>query len=444
MKINPKSEKGAITLVVLTGMLLLTVFLMSMYIQMSNRAQGTAETTKKIAQRYNNLDKAEVIYNSYFADTNIIPIYTREHLEKIGSDEQVLINSKVYTFSKDGNYVIQNDLNLGGIYDEETDTWSGEQWEPLTEEFIGTLDGLGYTIRGIYIDNAEAENQGLFSKLNGTVKNLRIVDGYLNAKTYVGAIAGWNGLTTGDGTQGIIENCYSEIEVVGNNMLAGGICGLNNNIIRNSCSKSTLTGNCTGIGGIAGQNNGIGIIANCYNMGSINNSGQYAGGVSGTNVGTIIDSYNIGNVKGTRYIGGIVGAGRKNLRSCYNKGTIEGNSEVGGILGYSMGNAKISNSYNIGEVIGTSNVGKILGYAGYSSDNIQYCYYLGTSDDKTVGGGSGKVTDCLPKSETELKAIDTTNTDNIINLLNVELETPVWVADTENKNEGYPILYWQK
>lgn len=197
MKENLKSQKGAITLVVLTGMLFLTAFLMSMYIGIANKAQTSAENTKQISQRYNNLDEANSIYDSYFADTAVIPIYTKEQLQKLGSGEQVLINNKVYTFSIDGYYTIQNDLNLGGIYDEETSTWSGEVWTPLTINFTGTLDGLGNTISGLYINDSE-ESQGLFGTLKGTVKNLIVKDSYVNGQTS-GIIAGTN--------EGTIENC---------------------------------------------------------------------------------------------------------------------------------------------------------------------------------------------------------------------------------------------
>ena len=213
MKINPKSQKGAITLVVLVGMLFLTAFLMSMYIAIANRAQNSAETTKQIQQQYNNLNEANAIYDSYFADTDIIPIYTKEQLAKIGSEEQVLINNKVYTFSVDGYYTIQNDLELGGVYNENTETWSGTEWTPLTNEFTGTLDGLGHTITGLYINNSE-DNQGLFGTLKGTVKNLNIKGSYIKGNSYVGSIAGKN--------EGEIINCYNTSAIIGNTNVTGG------------------------------------------------------------------------------------------------------------------------------------------------------------------------------------------------------------------------------
>lgn len=213
MKINPKSEKGAITLVVLIGMLFLTAFLMSMYIGIANKAQSSAETTQQIQGQYNNLDEANAIYDSYFADADIIPIYTKEQLTKIGSGEQITINGKIYTFLPTAYYTIQNDLDLGGVYNESTGTWSGTQWTPLTSQFTGILDGLGNTITGLYINNSQ-NNQGLFGTLKGTVKNLNIEDSYIKANSYVGSIAGNN--------QGEIINCYNTSPIIGNANVTGG------------------------------------------------------------------------------------------------------------------------------------------------------------------------------------------------------------------------------
>lgn len=239
MKINPKSEKGAITLIVLVGMLFLTTFLISMYIATANKAQDSAETTKQIQEEYNNLEEANAIYDSYFADKEIIPIYTREQLEKIGTGAQITIDGKIYTFAPNGYYTLKNDLDLGGYYNTSTNTWEvpdGKEWTALPSTFTGILDGLGHTITGLYINNTSASNQGLFGTLNGTVKNLNILGSYINAKDYVGAIAGLN--------EGTIQNCNNKATVIGTNNV-GGIAGnLTKNIV-----------NCTNTGTIVGQAN---------------------------------------------------------------------------------------------------------------------------------------------------------------------------------------------
>ena len=200
MKENLKSERGAITLIVLVTMIFLLTFLIVTYIKIANKAQTSAEITKQIAERYNNIGDAEDIYSTYSADDDLIPIYTVDQLKKIGSGKQVSINGKTYTFASDGIYILQNDLNLGGKYDEATKTWTGTEWEPLpltdengkTYEFTGILDGLGHKITGLYINKENSTNQGLFGTLNGTAKNIKVSDSYIKAKEYAGSIAGKN------------------------------------------------------------------------------------------------------------------------------------------------------------------------------------------------------------------------------------------------------------
>lgn len=205
MRENLKSEKGAITLIVLVGMLFLTTFLISMYIATANKAQDSAETTKQIQEEYNNIEEANAIYDTYFADKEIIPIYTKEQLEKIGTGEQITIDGKIYTFTPNGYYTLKNDLDLGGYYNISTNAWEvadGKEWTPLPSTFTGILDGLGHTITGLYINDSTASNQGLFGTLKGTVKNLNILGSYINAKENIDGIAGVN--------QGKIENCNDD------------------------------------------------------------------------------------------------------------------------------------------------------------------------------------------------------------------------------------------
>ena len=44
MRANPKSEKGAVTLIVLVTMLFLIAFLMTMYIRLANKSGTSAES----------------------------------------------------------------------------------------------------------------------------------------------------------------------------------------------------------------------------------------------------------------------------------------------------------------------------------------------------------------------------------------------------------------
>ena len=242
MKINPKSEEGAITLIALVSVLFMMSFLMSMYILLANKAQRSSATTAEIARKYNNLDDLESIYANYLPEGDVIPIKTAEQFRQIGTDTTVEIDGKYYEFIEEGYYVLKNDIDLGG-YDYNNDAWvSSKQWTPITSDFTGTLDGLGNSIKGLYINNND-DYQGLFGGLVATVKNLNIQDSYVKGDEYVGAVAGY--VYPGEGT---IKNCYNYSPVKGTSHV-GGIAGnLTDDIVK--CKNTgSIFGNSNVIGG---------------------------------------------------------------------------------------------------------------------------------------------------------------------------------------------------
>ena len=288
MKENLKSERGAITLIVLVTMIFLLTFLIVTYIKIANKAQTSAEITKQIAERYNNIGDAEDIYSTYSADDELIPIYTVDQLKKIGSGKQVSINGKTYTFASDGIYILQNDLNLGGKYDEATKTWTGTEWEPLpltdengkTYEFTGILDGLGHKITGLYINKENSTNQGLFGTLDGTAKNIKVSDSYIKAKEYAGSIAGKN--------NGTIQNCYNDGQVIGTNNI-GGIAGKLEGTIQKCYNSGTIIGD-TNVTGGHFESITTGEILNIWNSETISENAKF---VSGKNTAIVPKGFRV-------------------------------------------------------------------------------------------------------------------------------------------------------
>lgn len=465
-----KSEKGAITLVVLVTMLFLIAFLMTLFLRVANKAQTSAETTEQIKQKYNNLEDEETIYQSYFADEEVIPIYTVEQLKKLGSGEQVEIEqeNKIYTFANDGYYILKNDLNLGGYYDQTSSEWKGIQWEVLrpddkdsnTNNFTGTLDGIGHKITGLYIEDSSAttgKRKGLFARLYGTVKNLWITNSYIYGYSNIGAIAGIN--------YGVIENCYNEADVVGEYAYIGGITGVNQGVCNKNYNKGNITGKyvteetstIVGIGGIVGRT--LKSIEMCQNAGKITGKGSGIGGIAGYSDDMLIYCYNQGEVSTTRRrIGGIVGFADGDIKYCFNKGNVTAESDqVGGIAGvleksrnivacHNAGEIKgntnggisgilggnITNSYNNGKIIASDISGEIVGE---NEGTIEKCYYL-DSAISPVGKENG-TTDCLLKTEEQMQSLD----GSFISILNFELEETAWAEDKDGTiNNGYPYL----
>ena len=100
-------------------------------------------------------------------------------------------------------------------------------------KFNGIFDGAGYSISGLY--TYDTQNYcGLFARLNGTIKNLSIVDSYFESNRcyYVSTFAG---ITYGD-----IENCYSSATVSGRSM-CGGIAGVTDREISNCLFNGKIT-----------------------------------------------------------------------------------------------------------------------------------------------------------------------------------------------------------
>lgn len=276
------------------------------------------------------------------------------------------------------------DLNMGGVYDPATQTWSGPRYMPiggqylmekndastkLSSSFCGTLDGQGHYILNIFCDRhcstgnyGDGQSVGLIGRLGvhdsdpveirpktPTVRNLAVT-GYIYANRSVGGIVGKIGKTT-DGA--VIENCANYAAV------------------KNTDAK--------GCGGIAGAGWNLGTIRSCFNAGSVS----------------------------TTYVcptGGISGSNEITVENCYNVGTIFAPRDS-----YAM-------------AIGTNNGGGIY---------VDNCYWLTGS---APGGGyygktSGTVTEL---TEEQMKAA------SFVSKLGSG-----YAVDTEGKNGGYPILKWQ-
>ena len=92
---------------------------------------------------------------------------------------------------------------------------------------------------------------------SGIIKNLGITDSYFNGKESVGAVCGYN-------FSGVIINCFSAcyIDAAGNN--AGGICGTNAGSIGNCYNIGSVIANSDAHSICGKNNNDGGTITNCF------------------------------------------------------------------------------------------------------------------------------------------------------------------------------------
>ncbi len=292
------------------------------------------------------------------------------------------------------------DIDLGGKKGQDG-TWSGTVWVPVGKDenhsFKGVFNGNGKAIKNLYINHTESEDntknedpQGLFGYTGGfaVIKNMDITSGYV----YNGVKSRWAASVVGDaGENTVLINCKNKADI-----LAEGTAG-----------------------GIVAHTEENTQVWNCCNFGNVSAQRSIAGGIVGNSGGDIHNSYNAGKVYG---------------------GNSSSSGSVGGILGYTNTVSKIQGCYNIGDVQadGTgAKVGAIAGNASTGSYNTKKestfkdCVYVAKDGLNGVGSDSSQWEGITGGSAEELKAMTLSPGE-------------AYIEDTDNTNDGYPILRWQQ
>ena len=133
-------------------------------------------------------------------------------------------------------------------------------WTPIGSSgkpYTGTFDGQGHTISGLFFDDTNSDDVGLFGAVGsgGSVSKVGIVDSYLKGKNNVGGVSGAN--------SGTITDCYNTAAVSGSTAV-GGICGANSSTITNCFNYYVAVSGTSNSVDVCGENNNTGTIKNCY------------------------------------------------------------------------------------------------------------------------------------------------------------------------------------
>ena len=309
--------------------------------------------------------------------------------------------------NKSGKIIyLTSDLDLGGKFDSDGNALDGNiSWTPIgtySNPFSGTFDGNGHIISNMYVNRPNDDNNGLFVvATNGYIKNLGITLSYIIGNYNQGGITGWNGN---------VVSCFNAATVRGNARTAG-LCGATC-FIKNSYNLGDIANGIDALTG--GISSGWGKIKNCYNKGDIKSKGESVGGIIGWSA-SVYDSYNLGNV-----------TVNSNLAS--KSGGIMGQGTVDGTI-YST----IKNSFNLGNTNGGGILGGQYSISKYEKFKLRLIgnYYLSAS--ASYGLGMYQTNQgAEPLSQDEMPSvISVINGDN------------AFVEDTNNINNGYPILKWQ-
>ncbi len=365
-------------------------------------------------------------------------------------------SDKVYYSLKDEYYQAESS-NYSGTFATPVIDAAASIWSPAgTEEhpFSGDFNGQGHVIRNLYTDGTKA-NQGLFGVLapGASVQDVTIGDGVIAGTQNVGAIAG-----SAEGAT--ILRCTNQAVVFASGGAqpgsagssragyAGGMVGraagsASSPMVVNGCVNegTILCPNCNkggrigGMVGIFDRKEDYGTISECINRGTVRTY-QYGGGMVGLQFSpnvTIEGCANLGTVSGASasksYVGGIAGLCYGSVINSYNRGdivsTVTGNGGIptryAGIVGAAHGS--IENCYNTGELKysyeeGMKTSGPIVGDA--QGPDVKNCYAL--TEGSAVGVTVLSETD-MKKAASRLGA--------------------AFGDDLNGINDGYPVLRWQ-
>ena len=152
-----------------------------------------------------------------------------------------------------------------------------KEWTPIATSaspYTGIFDGQNHTISGLYFNQENSYDVGLFGRNNGKIANAGILDSYFYGTSKVGGMCGNN-------YTGTISNCYNTGSVSGIGT-AGGVSGYNyTGSITNCYNTGSVSGTGVNVGGVIGRNESNASITNCYYGSTI-----YTGNAIGANDGT--------------------------------------------------------------------------------------------------------------------------------------------------------------
>lgn len=399
-------------------------------------------------------------------------------------------DSKSY---KNANSTQFGDLNedgtVKGIQEELTDE-NGKGFTPIgignegsQRAFNGNFNGNYHKIKNIYINNSENVYLALFAKAeSATIENLgleggKIINsnsGYTSHSFKPNYVAGIVGKDEDNGyKKATIKNCFVDLdEIKGLNAKKTIVAGIaiNAEEINGCYNKTNITanyeafgisaygtkiinsyniGNITSTGVEDETSYSIGIahrsyVYNCYNYGAIVNEDDKACGINGFcewGVSGIQNSCNLGDItsKGASAYGISIDVCGGDFYNLYNTGTILSDSDsaygtVGQYTEYGDGRMR-------GKII---NVGKVLGRRESTANTVcgklSDSYYLA---GQVYVNGVQKADDSYAKTQEEINTL----LRPILEVINTPIEGKnlgnAFVADTNNINNGLPILKWQ-
>lgn len=324
------------------------------------------------------------------------------HAEEPDQSATVITDRAGLEAMTSGNYVLGADIDLTGI-----------GWTPLSIRGDLTLDGRGYTIKGLTIDMSDKDsNGGLLGSVDGnlTVKNLRLEHGNLTMNS--DSTAYYGGMIAGKVEQTLtlenIAGVHLYIKLSGSKINSvGGLIGeaSGETVLRNISAEASiyrdpdLVGNQMGLGsntylgGLLGFSPGGILVKNCYAKTELSTEdvncsvGGLTGGQHGQSIryaNCMVDT----TIAARNTCGGLIGQNTSReatvmqVENCVVLGDLKAKQNLGGFVGelreraLSITNGRFSGTLHhvAGGLVNSQNTPSAGGLAGF-------CYYTTLTAD---------------------------------------------------------------
>jgi hypothetical protein len=252
----------------------------------------------------------------------------------------------------------------------ETINWNnGAGFSPIGSietPFTGSYDGQSLAVIGLYINNPEEFNMGMFGKiLDSTIQNVQMFSTVVTGNFNAGGLVA-------HAYNSVLNNCFVESDVVGGTNV-GGLVG-----IAEGSSLSYLRS----ISNVTAEEFLGSLIGQCYQT-SMDNCSSF------------------GTVEGIGNLGGLAGLiFDSEVNNCFSYANVDAFMSAGGFAGVIMNGAVIDKCYSIGSVVnGVADIGGLIGM------NINANTYNSFWDTDTSGliqsdGGVGKTTAQMQETNT--------------------------------------------
>ncbi|MBR5360789.1 MAG: hypothetical protein IK123_07865, partial [Lachnospiraceae bacterium] len=346
-------------------------------------------------------------------DADIMAEIIAAHEGEMSADAAASTQSAMDALSDAGDNLSEAASDVDGIMsnlsdrDDITLPYLSDGYKARTGSFIAALQGMSDNMGQLNseLNNSSSVLTGDMQKVNDSFNSIMLLftdalstalnmdynavyedeslDVALNSTQGTIADCTNNGIVQGDidtagiaGTMAIEYDFDLESDTTGIKDSKAGAVYKTKCVLRDDVNRGRITAHKSYAGGQTGLQE-MGIITGCENYGrTVSTSGGYVGGIAGSSVSDIHNSYSKCILSGTQYIGGIAGYGC-NIRQCKSMPSITGgDSFIGAVAGEVSDSYHIEDNYFCSETLGGIDRISYMGMA----DPVSYDSLCGMSD----------------------------------------------------------------